>query len=42
MKSNNKSRRKIEFLHDCLLIDDSILVFGDLHIGYDLEVVVDW
>jgi len=29
MKDNN-----IRFLHDCLLIDDKILVIGDLHFGY--------
>jgi hypothetical protein len=28
-------KTKIEFLHDCLLIDDSIFVLGDLHIGYE-------
>ena len=29
---------KIEFLHDCLLIDNSILVLGDLHIGYEEHI----
>lgn len=30
---------QIKFLDDCLLIDDSILVIGDLHVGYEEHVV---
>jgi uncharacterized protein len=28
-------KEKIEFLHDALMIDEEILVLGDLHIGYE-------
>jgi len=29
---------KIEYLHDALLVDNSILVLGDLHIGYEEHI----
>ncbi|VVB78672.1 Calcineurin-like phosphoesterase [uncultured archaeon] len=35
---NNENPTKIEFLHDSLLIDESILVLGDLHIGYEEHI----
>jgi uncharacterized protein len=36
-KNNGKENRDIEirFLEDCLLIDNEILIFGDLHLGYE-------
>jgi len=34
MKNNNL----IKFLEDCLLIDNSILVIGDMHIGYEEHI----
>jgi len=33
-----KGLDKIRFLEDCLLIDNSILVIGDMHIGYEEHV----
>lgn len=40
VKNKKKSEKgaKIEFLHDSLLVDNSILVFGDLHIGYEEKI----
>ncbi len=31
---NNKDKIKIEFLNDCLLIDNCVLVLGDFHLGH--------
>ncbi|MBT4136042.1 metallophosphoesterase [archaeon] len=36
VKKNNKP--KIRFLNDCLLIDNEILVIGDIHIGYEEHI----
>jgi len=30
-----KKQPQIRFLHDCLLVDNEILVIGDLHLGYN-------
>jgi uncharacterized protein len=34
-KKKSENKTKVEFLHDVLLVDDCILVLGDLHIGYE-------
>jgi uncharacterized protein len=35
----DKKRTKIEFLNNALLVDDSILVFGDFHLGLEDRLV---
>ncbi|MBS3093835.1 metallophosphoesterase [Candidatus Pacearchaeota archaeon] len=35
MKSKKTNNIKIQYLHDCILIQNQILVIGDIHIGYD-------
>ena len=37
-KNKSKNTTNITFLQDSLLIDDSILVIGDLHIGYEEQI----
>ncbi len=37
-KEKQKIDVKIEFLYDALLIDESVLVLGDLHIGYEEHI----
>jgi len=34
IKNNKANKIKIEFLNDCLLIDNCVLVLGDFHLGY--------
>ena len=29
---------EIKFLEDCLLVDNSVLVLGDIHIGYEEHI----
>lgn len=33
-----KKEIQIDFLEDCLLVDENILVFGDVHIGYEEHI----
>jgi uncharacterized protein len=40
-KKKSENNVKIEFLHDALLVDNSILVLGDLHIGYEEHILHD-
>ena len=35
MENKKTEKTKIEFLNNCLLIDNSILVFSDFHLGYE-------
>ncbi|MEK6859212.1 MAG: metallophosphoesterase [Nanoarchaeota archaeon] len=37
-KNKKNTKTNIRFLHDCLLVDNSVLVLGDLHIGYEEHI----